>query len=228
MFNACPSVALAKAGPNLPLTPIIYVQVAVMYNGQCALSKLNILYSAFRYKSKILMLSIFICLISSLAFAKTLDSIPEPEFVNEVYYYDKANLKLLPLEKANAEMKAKMKLIGGASPAYTIGGDKSFIRINQQGSSFMITVSGGPMMDPSMTISLYRFESKKGRREAAMSLYGGQRNGGNAVEIKFKKVREGTYEIVIPENLEKGEYGFVNAFTMNAAGGLKTFAFGVD
>jgi len=163
--------------------------------------------------------------------AKTMDTIPIPEFVNEVYYYDKANTILIPLEKANAEMKNKMKLIGGGSAAYAIGGDKSATRINPEGASFVITMSAGSMMDPAMTINLYRFESRKGRREAAMSQYssmGGGQKGGNAVEIKFKRVKEGTFEIIIIGNLVKGEYGFINSYSMGAGGGMTTFAFGVD
>lgn len=182
---------------------------------------------------KKIVLLIFGCLIATLGFTQTVNSIPEPEFVNEVYYYDKVNTKLLPLEKAKAEMKTKMKLTGGGSAAYAIDGEKSFIRLGHEGSSFMITVTSGGAMDPSMTINLYRFESKKGRREATMSQYGGmgsggQRSGGNTVEIKFKKVKEGTYEIVLTGNLEKGEYGFINMYSMNPTGGVTTYAFGVD
>jgi len=180
---------------------------------------------------KKIILSIFSSLIGTMLFAKTVDTIPIPEFVNEVYYYDKANTILTPLEKANAEMKAKMKLIGGGSAAYAIGGDKSATRINPEGASFVITMSSGSMMDPAMTISLYRFESRKGRREATMSQYsgmGGGQKGGSAIEIKFKRVKEGTFEIIIIGNLVKGEYGFINAHSMNPGGGMTTFAFGVD
>lgn len=180
---------------------------------------------------KKVILSVFSCLIGTMLFAKTADTIPIPEFVNEVYYYDKANTILVPLEKTSAEMKAKMKLIGGGSAAYAIGGDKSATRINPEGASFVITMSATSMTDPALTISLYRFESKKGRREATMSQYsamGGGQKGGNAVEIKFKRVKEGTFEIIIIGNLVKGEYGFLNSYSMNASGGMTTFAFGVD
>src|SRR4030095_6185584 len=89
---------------------------------------------------KKIILSVLSCLIGIVLFAKTVDTIPIPEFVNEVYYYDKANTVLIPLEKASAEMKAKMKLIGGGSAAYAISGDKSATRINPVGASFVITM----------------------------------------------------------------------------------------
>jgi hypothetical protein len=180
---------------------------------------------------KKIIVSIFSCLIGTILFAKTMDTIPVPEFVNEVYYYDKTNTILIPLEKTSAEMKTKMKIMGGGSAAYAIDGDKSTTRINQEGASFVITMSATSMTDPAMTISLYRFESRKGRREAPMSQYGamgGGQKGGSVIEIKFKRVREGTFEIIIVGNLAKGEYGFLNSYSMNAGRGMTTFAFGVD
>lgn len=173
------------------------------------------------------MLSIFGCLIGAMVFAKTIDSIPEPEFMNEVYYYDKANIKLIPLEKAVAEIKSKMRIISGGSSAYAISGEKSDTRISEQGASFVIAISNNSMIDPSMTLSLYRFESRKGRREAAMNIYG--RSGSeNAVEVKFKRVKDGTFEIIVPGNLAKGEYGFISSQSMKPGGGMTTYAFGVD
>jgi hypothetical protein len=173
------------------------------------------------------MLSILGCLIGAMVFAKTVDSIPEPEFMNQVYYYDKSNIRLIPLENAVAEIKSKMKIIGGGSSAYAIGGEKSATRINQQGASFVIGIANGSMIDPAMTISLYRFESRKGRREAAMNIYG-KSGSENAVEVKFKRVKEGTFEIIVTGSLEKGEYGFINSYAMKPGGGMTAFAFGVD
>jgi hypothetical protein len=173
------------------------------------------------------MFSILGCLIGAMVFAKTVDSIPEPEFMNEVYYYDKSNIKLIPLEKAVAEIKSKMRIVGGGSSAYAIGGEKSVTRINQQGASFVITISNGSMIDPSMTLMLYRFESRKGRREAVMNVSGGS-GSENAVEIKFKRVKEGTFEIIVPGSLAKGEYGFISSYSMKPGGGMTAYAFGVD
>jgi len=173
------------------------------------------------------MLSILGCLVGAMVFAKTVDSIPEPEFMNEVYYYDKSNIKLIPLEKTVAEIKSKMKIIGGGSSAYAIGGEKSATRINQQWASFVIAIANGSMIDPSMTLSLYRFESRKGRREAVMNIYGGS-GSENAVEVKFKRVKEGTFEIIVTGSIAKGEYGFISSYAMKPGGGMTAYTFGVD
>ena len=56
----------------------------------------------------------------------------------------------------------------------------------------------------------------------------GQSNNNNTVELKFKKLKEGVYEVVVPKKLEKGEYGFVNMSMMNPGGKVVVYAFGVD
>ena len=182
-------------------------------------------------KKTILLLSSMI-LIKTMFAIGSVDTIPEPEFINFIYQFDKTNNKLVDLEKANVEMKMKMKVVGGSSPSYAIDGSKSPVRLNETAKSFMITISGGPMTaDPSSSMSLYKLETKKSSREAPMTSYGGMITGkktNNALELRFKKIREGTYEIVVAGNLEKGEYGFVNMNGMNSSGKMTVFAFGVD
>jgi len=49
------------------------------------------------------------------------------------------------------------------------------------------------------------------------------------VDIKFKKLKEAMYEIVISGRLEKGEYGFINrSGGFNPSGKMTVFAFGID
>ncbi|MGZ5190843.1 MAG: hypothetical protein ACXWCZ_07455 [Flavisolibacter sp.] len=181
---------------------------------------------------KIIILLGSIVLINPLFANESRDTIPEPEFINFIYQFDKTNNKLVDLEKANIEMKMKTKVMGGGSPSYSIDGSKSTVRLNESAKSFMITISGGPMTtDPSNSMTLYKLESKKSSREAPMTSYGGMTSGkksNNALELRFKKVREGTYEIVVAGNLEKGEYGFVNMNGMNSSGKMSVFAFGID
>jgi len=191
---------------------------------------------------KNILLVILICVAASQqSFANEYkDSIPEPEFVNQVYQYDKINKKLVELETVKAEMKSKMKIIGGGSVVYSMEGSKSDIRINSEKinselSSFMITITGTTMMsDPSMTLALYKLNSKKGKREAPLSQGGGFGNRNHdkdeiTVDIKFKKLKEAMYEIVISGRLEKGEYGFINrSGGFNPSGKMTVFAFGID
>jgi hypothetical protein len=162
------------------------------------------------------------------------DSIPEPEFMNQVYQYDKINKKLVELEKVNAEMKSKIKLMGGGSVVYSIDGSRSEARINSEkinseNSSFMITIAGGTMMsDPSMTLKLYKLDNKKSKREVPMGQYGASGKGNNQVDLKFKKLKDGIYEIVVSGRLEKGEYGFINMNAMGQTGNIPMFTFGLD
>ena len=164
--------------------------------------------------------------------SESIDTIPEPEFINFIYQFDKTNNKLVDLEKTSAEMKMKMKVMGGGNQSYSIDGGKSPVRLNESAKSFMITISGGAMTtDPSYSLSLYKLETKKSSREAPMPGYGGANSGqksNKTVELRFKKIKEGTYEIIVADKLEKGEYGFVNMGSMNSSGKISLFAFGID
>jgi hypothetical protein len=162
------------------------------------------------------------------------DSIPEPEYMNQVYQYDKINKKLVSLEKANAEMKTKIKLMGGGAMVYSIEGAKSEARINgekinSENSSFMITVAGGTMIsDPSTTLKLYKLDSKKSNREVPMGQYGASGKGNSQVDLNFRKLKDGVYEIIVSGKLEKGEYGFLNMNAMGQTGKIPMFTFGLD
>src|SRR5215208_4917457 len=84
------------------------------------------------FNMKNILIPVIICLcglLPSIVNAQK-DSLPDPEFLNQIYQYDKVNKKLVELEKNNVEMKAKMKVIGGGMPVYSIGGSKSDARIN--------------------------------------------------------------------------------------------------
>jgi hypothetical protein len=162
------------------------------------------------------------------------DSIPEPEFMNQVYQYDKINKRLIELEKVNAEMKSKIKVMGGGTVVYQIEGGRSSVRINSEKinselSSFVITITSGTMMsDPSMTLKLYKLESKKSKREAPIGQYGGSSKSNSQVDLKFKKLKDGVFEIVVSGKLEKGEYGFMNMNAMGQTGNIPLYTFGLD
>lgn len=184
------------------------------------------------YKRYVLLIVFAVSLLRVFGNSK-IDSIPDPEFINQVYHIDKINQKLIDLEKANSEMKMKMKMLGmgGGSQAYEMDGNHSPVRFGADENSFVLSVGSTSMMsDPSMTLSLYKFEVKKNKREATMMQYSGrgQSNNNNTLELKFKKLKEGVFEVVVPKKLEKGEYGFVNMSMMNAGGKVVVYAFGVD
>jgi hypothetical protein len=89
-----------------------------------------------------------------------------------------------------------------------------------------------------MMIKLYKFDSKKGNREAIVNSQGGMFERGkstnNSNEVSFNIQKSGSDDfIIIPASrLAPGEYGFLNMMMVNNAGSRSmsytVFAFGVD
>lgn len=166
--------------------------------------------------------------------------IPNPEYINHIYYYNASENTLVNLEKTEAGMKTKMKAMGfgGASAAYTIEGAKSTVRIKTGDSIYFVIKTGNTMMDPSMTLQLYKFESKKDSRDAMMSTQGGMMNkkknnaGTAGVQFNLKKSGNDVYIIIPGSTFTPGEYGFLNTMMMNHTGGsyptYVVFAFAVE
>jgi hypothetical protein len=105
------------------------------------------------------------------------------------------------------------------------------IRVTQQDTiSFMInTGSNIPEI-----FGLYKMDvlNKKKQREATwlnVSAFD-NKSDKDVIAFNYKKVRDGVYEIVPVNKLEKGEYCFINKASYNTYGGAKAdvFAFGVD
>ncbi len=71
-------------------------------------------------------------------------------------------------------------------------------------------------MDPTMTIKLYRFDFRKGKREAILSSQGGPyshaKSTTNANEISLNMVKSGSDNFIMnpASRLPPGEYGFMN------------------
>jgi hypothetical protein len=93
------------------------------------------------------------------------------------------------------------------------------------------------MVDPSMMIRLYKFESGKGSRVAILNSQGGAyskgKTPGSINEISFNVLKETEDFIMIPASrLVPGEYAFLNMMLMNGGGGRNksytVFAFGID
>lgn len=127
---------------------------------------------------------------------------PEPEFSNEVYYFNKNDgSKLVRLEKGSSKMDTKTKMggFGGSESGYSIDGSKSPIRLNG-GSNLSFVISSGAssgsssrsdstmrangidpatikemssMMDPIKTITLYKLDTEKGERKVLLMKSGG-------------------------------------------------------
>jgi hypothetical protein len=185
-------------------------------------------------KISLLLAGAFILLVSD---AQNKDSIPDPEFINQVYHYNKQEKKLSPLEKTESEMKSKVKVmgVGGMKQLYTIDGSRSDIRLSADDVYFVISMGGGMMMDPSSMINLHKFESKKKSREATIAdvgyMGGNKQKDDGSISLNFKKLRDGVFAIIPSKKLEKGEYAFINKMDMSGGGmsmKMGAFAFAID
>jgi hypothetical protein len=164
-------------------------------------------------------------------------AVPVPEFINHVYVLDKEH-KLQNLEKKDAEVKTRSKMVGGGKQLYVIDGSKSNVILTPDNIMFVVGTGGGGSfaMDPSSQFGLYKFESKKNGREATMASYGGMMNKGksgdnNEISLNFKKLSEGVFGIVPEKTLEKGEYAFINKMSMQRGGmsmKMDAFAFSIE
>jgi hypothetical protein len=165
------------------------------------------------------------------------DSIPEPEFMNQVFAVGKDH-KLISLEQKDAAYVSKSKVagFGGSKQMYQMDGGKSTTTLTAGNLMFVVGTTGGGMgMDPSQQFSLMKFETRKDKREAVASETGGMMKkpkvGDNELEVNFKKIREGVIGIVPVKPLEKGEYAFLNKLSVKGGGmsmKLEAFAFSVE
>ena len=169
--------------------------------------------------------------------AQTSHAASAPVFLNHVYYSQPDTLTSLEQNAAHLESKTKGMGYGGSEGGFYMDGAKSNVRI-RAGDSLKFTVKMNmSMMDPSMMIKLYKFDSKSGNREAIVSSQGGMFSGNKskhtASEISFNILKSGSEDyIMMPASrLLPGEYGFVNMMMANGGGrdaSYTVFAFGVD
>ena len=154
------------------------------------------------------------------------DSIPEPEYMNQVFAVGKDH-KLINLEKKDAEIVTKTKAggIGGSKQFYEMDGVKSTVALTPDNLLFVVSTSGSIMgMDPSSQFSLLKFEGKKNKRQSLSADYGGMmkkgktHEGENEISINLKKIREGIVGIVPEKPLDKGEYAFINKMSVQGGG----------
>jgi len=165
------------------------------------------------------------------------DSIPDPEFMNQVFALGKDH-KLINLEKKDAEYVSKMKAagFGGSKQMYQMNGGSSTVSLPADNLVFVVsTGNSGFSMDPSSQFALMKFESKKDKRQALVAEYGGMKKskspGDNEIDLNFKKIREGVVGIVTSKPLEKGEYAFLNKMSVQGGGmsmKMEAFAFSIQ
>ena len=165
---------------------------------------------------------------------KTEITMPVPEFINQPYYFDKGDNKLIKLENAAALLNTKKKILGlkGAKQVLGMDAASSKIRfITKKDIVFFIKTSGD-VIDLTSYIKLYQFVPVEQKREVTITSKEGMlidkdEAKGKLINFSVKMISKDNYQIQLPEQLEAGEYGFVWVKNME----LKEFtvyAFGID
>lgn len=160
--------------------------------------------------------------------------LPTPEFINQPYYYDKNDNRLVKLENATAQLLTKKKTFGlkGAKQFFTMDGASSKIRFTTKtGITFFIKTTGD-VIDLTSYIKLYKFISNDEKREVTISSKEGMLNNneqekGKLISLSVKMISKDNYMIQFSETLEAGEYGFVWVKNMEQKE-FSVAAFGID
>ncbi|HET9825529.1 MAG TPA: hypothetical protein VFP87_09345 [Chitinophagaceae bacterium] len=138
-----------------------------------------------------------------------------PEFLNQPFFVDAVNNRLVNLERQTMITKYRLK-----GMFVEFKGLKSPVRIGKADTvTFIIRVNSGT--DPRDSFELVTLNEKKDKREAQI-LGGGlsqQKYVYKKIPYGLRKVDKGVYLLLVP-SLSSGEYYF------GSYG--KTFAFGVD
>ncbi len=160
--------------------------------------------------------------------------LPVPEFINQPYYYDKDDNKLIKLENATAQMITKKKTLGlkGAKQSLSMDATSSKIRFTAKKDIVFMIKTSGDVIDLTSYIKLYQFIPEDQKREVTINAKEGLLNDkdegkGKSIGFSVKMLSKDNYMIQLPDQLEAGEYGFVWVKNMELKE-FTVFAFGID
>ncbi len=160
--------------------------------------------------------------------------IPIPEFINQPYYYDASENKLIKLESSAAQLVTKKKTLGlkGSKQSLTMDNGSSKIRFLAKNSLNFIIKTSGDVIDLTTYIKLYKFTVGNEKREVNISAKEGMLNDkeeqkGKSISFSVKLISPDNYLIEFSDALEAGEYGFVWLKNMELKE-CSVFAFGID
>ena len=160
--------------------------------------------------------------------------IPTPEFINQPYYYDVSENKLIKLASNSAQLVTKKKTLGlkGSKQSLTMDDPSSKVRFTSRSSINFIIKTSGDVIDLTTYIKLYKFVSADEKREVNISTKEGMLNNkedqkGKSISFSVKMISPDNYMIEFSEPLEAGEYGFVWVKNLELKE-CTVFAFGID
>lgn len=134
--------------------------------------------------------------------------------------------KAKPLEKQIASTRSKMKAFGygGASVVLQISGKASPMRLSVAARKFLVRTSG---TSPEIVLYKAKVDGSTRQAETMKATVMGMRPTKSIVPTDITALKDGLYEISIPNALESGEY-FFTAKQATTSAGIEAFAFGVD
>jgi hypothetical protein len=160
--------------------------------------------------------------------------IPTPEFINQPYYYDASENKLIKLETGSAQLVTKKKTLGlkGSKQSLLMEDPSSKIRFIAKNSNNFIIKTSGDVIDLTTYIKLYKFTITNEKREVNINSKEGMLNDkdeqkGRSIAFSVRMIAPDNYMIQFAEPLEAGEYGFVWVKNMDLKE-CSVFAFGID
>jgi hypothetical protein len=160
--------------------------------------------------------------------------LPVPEFINQPFYYDKNDNRLIKLENASAELITKKKTLGlkGAKQFFSMDGSSSKIRFIAKANITFFIKTSGDVIDLTSYIKLYQFVSGDQKREVTITskegvLTNNEEGKGRLINFSVKPISRDNYMIQFTEPMEAGEYGFVWVKNMEQHE-FSVFAFGID
>jgi hypothetical protein len=131
--------------------------------------------------------------------------LPTPEYINQPYYYDKDDNKLIRLENASAEMITKKKTLGlkGAKQSLTMDASSSRIRFTAKKEIVFFIKTSGDVIDITSYIKLYQFIPADQKREVTVNAKEGLLNNkeegkGKLVSFGVKMISKDNYMIQVP------------------------------
>ncbi|MGB4776086.1 MAG: hypothetical protein WBP45_12985 [Daejeonella sp.] len=172
--------------------------------------------------------------LSSLSLAQ---NSPDPEFPGRPYILLQNNI-LESIERSDGNIDVKMPGIGysGSETYYSAYNPKSSTRLSKNLIPKFIIKLDGANTDPKDVLLLSKGISKKDRRQFLrfkMTMGGKSIDVSSSfVKLEFKKVKDGIYEILLPESIEIGEYAFMQIISSNDFAAysttIKLSCFGID
>lgn len=161
--------------------------------------------------------------------------LPVPEFINQPYYYNKDENKLVRLENTTAKMNSKKKTfgLGGGKQFFSMDGGTSKIRFNSAKNLSFLIKTNGDEIDLTSFIKLFKFTSAGDKREVVINSNGGILNSkseekSTSISLNIKKISPGNYMVAFADPLAAGEYGFIWVNNSASVQESTVFAFGID